>query len=106
MIALVVFVFVFAGHSELDRYLPLMETKGAITTLVLGGAYDLGDGEYLVREGEESVFVEHMQKEGWKVRHAEGGRVSFEKDGRNVTYEQSVFLGGFTVYRPVAQQGN
>lgn len=99
LIVLIIFVFVFAGHSELDAYLPLMETKGAITTMILGGVYDLGGGDYLVRSKDKDAFEDKMLADGWTMQPAESGKLAFEKDGQGIVYRESGFLGGFTIYR-------
>ncbi|WP_066646486.1 hypothetical protein [Christensenella timonensis] len=101
LIAVVVFVFVFAGHSDLDQYLPLMETKGAVTTMVFGGVYDLGGGDYLVRLSDKDAFVDKMLEDGWVMQPDEDRKLVFEKDGQDVAYQESGFLGGFTIYRLV-----
>ncbi|MEA4854765.1 MAG: hypothetical protein VB082_10910 [Christensenella sp.] len=103
LVLALVFVFVFAGNTQLDNILPLMEIKGAVTTAVIGGVYDLGDGEYLVKSKEKELFTEKMEKDGWTALPSEeNGNLVFARGEERTEYRESHFLN-FTVYRPAQE---
>ena len=99
LIIAIVFVFVFAGDSPLDDFLPLTETKGAVITAVIGGVYDLGKGDYLVKTKSKDGFTEKMQQDGWQLLSQDGDSYVFGKDGQEISYRESSFFSMFTIYR-------
>jgi len=94
VVALLIFVFFFAGQGVFDDVLPVLQVKGAVLLAVKSEDFvDNGKYGYMVRGGEEDRLLEEMASRGYTFQQRDEEELVFLKDGKRVLFVAEDFLG-------------
>ena len=102
IVALLVFVFFFAGKGIFDSWLPIVEVKNAILLEISSGenkVQKMDNGGYITRKDAKDQFIERMLADGYALTAVEEDGYTFysEKEGLTLHYGTREFLG-YLVY--------
>ena len=106
IVALLIFVFFFAGKGIFDSWLPIVEIKNAILLEVSGGeegVQKMDNGGYLTKKDAKDRFIEYMLNSGYALTEVSDTGYTFysEQEGMTKHFETREFLG-YLVYEEKA----
>jgi len=94
LVALVIFVFFFAGKGIFDGFLPLTQLRGTVM-LAVHSTDLVDDGKYgmMVRGGEEELVEQKMQRDGYALQEKGERLWLFTRKGEAYALTVEDFLG-------------
>jgi len=102
LVALLIFVFFFAGKGIFDNILPIVQIKNAILLEVSPGDYavrQMDDGNYIAKKDSQQDFIEYMVNEqGYALVKSKNDTYTFRKGNTEEAFKSSEFIGLFRIY--------
>lgn len=94
LVALIIFVFFFAGKGVFDDILPVNEVK-SVVLIAVGNEVVVDNGKYgyMVKSDQEDAFLEVMEEKGYVLANQEGNLWTFQNGEETLVLKQEDFLG-------------